>query len=330
MMKLQNNNTFEKPLVSIIVASYNYENLIKRTLDSLLAQTYKNIEIIVVVDGSTDHSVEVIQSYVSKNKNVFLYTHENGVNKGLAETIKEGMRHCHGTWIAFCESDDYYLPQNIAQKIALLKKKPTLALIANSLELDGGTYWDKRYISWAERILEKPYDNIFKYFLFNTLIVTFSVVMVRKDILEKCNFESPVKPWLDFWLWRQIAFNHKIGFIPEATTVWFKHKDSYIEREKAQLLEKQRPSFIKASNNILRNKHPYSFWIKRYINYIFGKMENVDSVCYKFLGINLFSVTNRVISENKLKYKYKLFGIIPLVTVKKTFSCSCHWRFSDE
>ena len=93
-MKLQNNNTFEKPLVSIIVASYNYENLIKRTLDSLLAQTYKNIEIIVAIsfvghDSKwPEQSQKRLKSLIQKATNCIVVSQE-------ANTASYKKRNCY-------------------------------------------------------------------------------------------------------------------------------------------------------------------------------------------------------------------------------------------
>lgn len=96
-------------LISIITASYNYENYIKETIESVLNQTYTNWELIIVDDGSKDNSVEVIKSYCEKDSRIKLFQHEGGVNKGLAETIKLGISKAQGEWIAFLESDDKFM-----------------------------------------------------------------------------------------------------------------------------------------------------------------------------------------------------------------------------
>lgn len=91
---------------SVIVASYNYQDYIRETLDSLVNQTYKNFEVIVVDDGSSDDSVQIIREYEKKYPFVHLYQHANGKNKGLPETLLLGLNKSKGEFIAFCESDD--------------------------------------------------------------------------------------------------------------------------------------------------------------------------------------------------------------------------------
>ncbi len=107
-------------LISIIVPAYNIESYIGRTLDSLLAQTYPNIEIIVVNDGSTDNTKQVLDDYASKHtEKIKVYHIENG---GVTNARLTGVKKATGQWIGFCDGDDivepdmYELLMNNAQK----------------------------------------------------------------------------------------------------------------------------------------------------------------------------------------------------------------------
>ena len=106
------------PLVSIIVTSYNYENYIKETLNSLIGQTYSNIEIIVVDDGSTDNSLHIIKSFVQKDSRIKLFTHPNNQNMGLDKSVKLGVSKARGEWISFCESDDSLQKNYVERKLS--------------------------------------------------------------------------------------------------------------------------------------------------------------------------------------------------------------------
>ena len=81
----------KQPLISVIVASYNYAKYIKEPLDSLIRQTNKSFEVIVVDDGSRDQSLPIIEEYANRFKNIKLYTHPSNQNRGLAETVKLGI-----------------------------------------------------------------------------------------------------------------------------------------------------------------------------------------------------------------------------------------------
>ncbi len=93
-----------KDLVSIVVPVYNAENFIDRCIDSLLNQTYKNIEILLIDDGSTDNSLNIIKEYEKNNKNIKVYSHKN---KGPGPTRNDGIKFSKGRYITFVDSDDY-------------------------------------------------------------------------------------------------------------------------------------------------------------------------------------------------------------------------------
>lgn len=93
-----------KPLVSIIVPIYNSEQYIRRCLDSIVNQTYENIEVLLINDGSKDNSQHICEEYQSKYKNFTLY---NKVNGGLGSARNHGLDNCKGDYISFIDSDDW-------------------------------------------------------------------------------------------------------------------------------------------------------------------------------------------------------------------------------
>lgn len=99
---MSNNNPIK---VSIIVPIYNAENKLRRCLDSLITQTLKDIEILLINDGSSDLSGEICQDYAQRFHNVHYY---NQSNHGVSSTRNIGLREANGSYIMFCDSDDYY------------------------------------------------------------------------------------------------------------------------------------------------------------------------------------------------------------------------------
>ena len=122
---------------TIITASYNYENLIKETIESVLTQTYTNWEMIIVDDGSKDNSIEVIKEYCQKDARIKLYTHPKNQNKGLIETIKLGIQKTNTDWIVFLESDDTITPNYLEKKLKVIKENPEVKFIFNDVNLFG-------------------------------------------------------------------------------------------------------------------------------------------------------------------------------------------------
>ena len=106
-------------LISIIVPVFNVEKYLMRCLDSIMKQTYENIEIIVVDDGSTDNSAKIIDNYSMKDKRIIAIHQENG---GLSNARNNGLRKCNGNYVAFVDSDDYISEDYIEILYRLIKK----------------------------------------------------------------------------------------------------------------------------------------------------------------------------------------------------------------
>ena len=234
----------KNPKVSVIVASYNYADLIRDTLDSLLAQTYKNFEIIVVDDGSKDNSVAVIKEYVKKYDNVFLYQHDGGVNKGLPETIKLALKYATGEYVAFCESDDIWFPSYLEEKIKYINTYASPKIIANDIELFGNV--SEHYTHYLDCSIHALSSNINKIDIFamsSNVIPTFSSVMIDRKVLEKCDFNSFIPAWLDFWIYRQILVKYPLFYVNKPLTKWRLH-NSFNSPDKSQEYSKKLDDFL--------------------------------------------------------------------------------------
>lgn len=94
----------QKGLVSIIVPVYKVQDYLSKCLDSLVSQTYMNIEIIVIDDGSPDNSLSICKQYALRDSRIHLITQKNA---GVAAARMNGFLHSHGEWIMFVDADDY-------------------------------------------------------------------------------------------------------------------------------------------------------------------------------------------------------------------------------
>ena len=239
------------PLISVIVASYNYEKYITTTLDSLVAQTYKNFEVIVVDDGSKDSSVKIIKSYAEKHPFIKLYQHKNGKNMGLPATIQLGIKKAAGEYIAFCESDDYWTPDHLQEKVNVINRTG-LAFIVNNVTLfDSPT---KAYENYIKHGLEsfvkgKSFCNIIN----NNPIATWSCAMIRTDVLRSCNFDSVIPAWVDWWVYRQILLKYPLYYINKRLTFWRIH-NSYNAPDNSSKYNQQIGYFVEQNNKLLGTK----------------------------------------------------------------------------
>src|SRR6056297_934697 len=108
----------DNPLVSVIIPSYNHAQYIESAIESVLAQTYPNIELIIVDDGSSDNSHEVIRKYEEHPQISIIL---NKKNKGQSAVINQALATSSGKYIAILPSDDWFLPEKIALQVAKME-----------------------------------------------------------------------------------------------------------------------------------------------------------------------------------------------------------------
>lgn len=226
-----------RPMVSVVVTSYNYAHIIRETLNSLVAQTYPPHEILVVDNGSKDDSVSIIREYEAKWPSVHLLQHEGCVNKGLPASVKLGVEAATGEFVAFCEADDLWTPDHLEKKVNLLRERwgePNV--IINDIETFGDPNRCRAMEEWfaKQRVVVDGIRNRISPVLFreHNWIFTFSICMVRRSTLLSCDILSvPFPSNLDVWLWRQICFDNDVWVVHEKLTKWRLHGDSYLMRE---------------------------------------------------------------------------------------------------
>lgn len=215
--------------ISVLITSYNYEKYIKETIQSVLNQTYKDWELIIVDDCSSDNSVDVIKSF--NDSRIRLYINEE--NLGLAKTLKLGVEKATGDWIVFLESDDLINPDYITRKIQVIKNNNNISLVFNDCNFFGESsrvndFNTALYKTRLKNAKRKYPANMFYNFYLSNKIFTFSAVMAKRSDLLQLDYDTPVDCLLDWWLWIQLAYIGDFYYIPEKLTQWRLHNDSYI------------------------------------------------------------------------------------------------------
>jgi alpha-1,3-rhamnosyltransferase len=149
---------FERPMVTVVIASYNHINYIEKTLESIISQDYKPVEILIIDDGSTDGSGEFLQSIQDKYS-FRLIRRENG---GLVSVINLGIIEAQGDYIIFHASDDESLPGRISGQLNVLQRHPNAAFVSGNVAFvaeDGRSRGNLLKVTDEERELE--FDDLF-------------------------------------------------------------------------------------------------------------------------------------------------------------------------
>ena len=211
------------PAVSIIVASYNYEQWLPQALQSALDQYVADFELLVVDDGSADGSPAVAREFAARDARVRVLTHADGGNHGLPATLALGLAAARGQWTAFLEADDVWLPDTLSLRLAAAAGTDA-GVIFNDVELwpmpGAATGWFTGYVprvmaGHARRGGTGQRDfSLCGPMLVENVIPTFSCAMVRTELLRACDWQSPVPRWTDWWLWCQLACRTRFFFVP--------------------------------------------------------------------------------------------------------------------
>jgi len=177
--------TSSAPVISIIVPVYKTEEYIVRCLESLINQTFRNIEIICVYDSFTDKSHSILQDYKQKDNRIILF---HQTNQGLAAARNAGILQARGTYIQFCDSDDYFALE-MCEKMytAISTTTVDIAVCAVHLDSEGVPFWGNRdYLEVPFRGVSVITDTTFKeinVFSWNKIF--------RKDLIEEFHIVFP-------------------------------------------------------------------------------------------------------------------------------------------
>jgi len=193
------------PKVSIIIPTYNYKKYIGNAVDSVLNQSFKDFEIIVVDDGSNDDTKEFIQKQYSHE--VRYYYQEN---KGPGAARNLGLEYTRGEHIVFLDADDFFLPQNLEIKITLLDQNPEISWAFSDVIFQdengnlmhrGSDYFHSVYYG-----KEFPPDDIFFSLLKNGNFISTASLIVRRECFDKLSrFDEDLKMHQDYFQWLKLA-----------------------------------------------------------------------------------------------------------------------------
>ena len=200
------NENLKRPIISVVMSVYNCEDFIKESIDSILGQTFRDFEFIIIDDCSTDNSVSIIESYNDKRIKLV----RNEYNMRLPASLNTGIKLARGKYIARMDADDVSISTRFSKQVSYLEKHAELAVLGGSfqaIDKDGNNL----YIYHA-----KQGKNLLKYYLMPSPIAH-PTVMMRRDIIVKNEFyyDEQYSSAQDYDLWLRIIKKFKIDNLPD-------------------------------------------------------------------------------------------------------------------
>lgn len=207
--------------VSVIIPTFNRVQDVQRALNSALAQTYRELEIIVVDDGSTDGTAEGLSRYQDQVRYVRI------PHCGLPSKARNaGLEMARGDYLAFLDSDDEWLPQKLERQIAILDSCPDVGLVcSNALVLENRQGKPERPYLRAD---QGRSGSVLKELLNDNFVIT-STAVVRRRLLDRAGSfsEEPLLVAIeDYDLWLRIAAIAKVHYIPDGLAIYGEYSDS--------------------------------------------------------------------------------------------------------
>ncbi|MDO4527462.1 MAG: glycosyltransferase [bacterium] len=201
----------DSPLISVIVPVYNVEPYLRRCLDSICGQTYRNLEILCVNDGSTDGSATILEEFAAKDPRIKVITQANG---GLAAARNTGLEHARGIWVTGVDSDDYLEPDAYAYALSAVAENVDIVCFGTNIIWDGVEYNDTyaRSFACSTTGVYTPTPKL----IAQTHVVFWNKLW-RRSLVEQYQCRFPVGLWFeDFFFWRALApFARNIAYLPD-------------------------------------------------------------------------------------------------------------------
>lgn len=219
MAEALNAMTGKYPRVTVLMPVYNGEKHLREALESILCQTFKDFEFLVVDDGSTDRSVEIIKSYQDPRIRLM----HNGTNHGLIYSLNEGMALATGEYVARMDCDDISLPERFARQVAFLDTHPEIGACGTWFRKFGAA---NKVLRWKE----DP-ESVRCGFIFGPML-SHPTVMFRRALFEKHNlrYSSDYVHAEDYELWVRALRYMKFANLGEVLLLYRVHPQQLTER----------------------------------------------------------------------------------------------------
>jgi len=264
----------KEPLVSIIIPTYNRQNTILRAVESVLNQTYKNWELIIVDDGSTDNTKNILKSYL-KNKKIRYFKTKN---KGVCHARNFGMEKASGEYMGFLDSDDEFVRNKLEIQLRKMIKSNKIISISNYIKFNQN--------KMCRTDFEKDFVVLKKDIITNKISLSGGMIMLTKKITKKYLYDNNLPTRTDFDFILRILNKYKILFLNDFLVKIYKT----LEGNRVSTNYKMK---IKGSKEILKKIKEYKL----------SKVEKKLLLNKLYLDIGFFEILNQNFEKGRFYFK---------------------------
>jgi glycosyltransferase involved in cell wall biosynthesis len=214
--------TGNEPLVSILMTAYNREKYIAEAIESVLSSDYKNYELIITDDCSTDKTLEIANRYALSDSRIKVYANQN--NLGDYHNRNKAASYATGKYLKYLDSDDTLYPWGLKAMVYCMEKQPAAAFGVLSTNADAHQ---------PLPVLVQPHEAYRRFFFYNDLLAVGPTgVIIRTDAFKEAGGFSGRKYIGDMELWLRLAKKHPLVCMPNYLIWWRQHDGQQIKEEK--------------------------------------------------------------------------------------------------
>ncbi len=293
-------------LVSIIMPVYNADNYLSSSIESILNQTFCNYEFIIINDGSTDTSLDIIKKFANVDARIVVLN--NKQNTGYVQCIETGLRRSKAEFIARMDADDISLPTRLEKQYSFMQNNKAIGVCGTWFKVFGNSDFEVKHPVWHDEIKIKMIG-------FNC--IGHPTVMIRKELLEKYFFDNLYVPCEDYHLWSQLIHITRFHNIPDFLLLYRDHPTNISKEKKITGEENELKIGIMQIGRLgLKPSAEEVFWSKDFIRY--NTIRSYNSVEYS----EIIKWAIKLISANRqlLIYRRELFEKIISDYIYATYS----------
>ena len=300
----------ENPKISVIIPTYNRGNLIENTIKGVINQTYTDWELLIVDDGSTDNTKEIVGEFIKNDKRIKYFYEENSGCPSVPRNL--GIEKASGEYVAFLDSDDEWFPTKLEKQLAVFENSdnPKLGVVACYLYVK-----DHKTGKILYKYNKYYRGNVLDKLVINNFPLTSSCIMTKLSILKEAGiFDTSLRIGEDTDMWLRISEKeYQFDYVPEYllnylvhdNNIYYGNKNFDGEKELINLITKHKDLYLKFNSSLL--------------GYYF--VGNNSKLAIKYLTQRLFE--KNINSREKIKaFGYIIIIIFPFL---KSFS-KIIWR----
>lgn len=284
-----------QPLVSVVIPCYNHEQFVQKTIQSVISQTYKNIELIIIDDGSKDSSASKIKELVQTCEKRFVnFEYRSRSNIGLSATLNEALEWCSGKYLSPIASDDILMPNKTELQVSYLEKNKSCMGLFGSMKLIDE---DNNFIGeWLVKDKKYVFEDVL---LHNHKIMT-PTAMLRLKTIKDIGGYNPKLYIEDWYMWLKLSEHGTLDSVKDIMSLYRKHDNNSsgnVEKMHASRIAildpfKAHPKYSRALKN--------ACWMYTYEK--FSLVENRNLVYFTKMGAKYPSKTIKLVFDKMSQF----------------------------